>query len=205
MGVAAVERAVFLDRDGVLTQLVIEPGTGDYVSPNRVDELTMAPGVAEPLLRLTRAGFRLFIVSNQPAWAKGKTTRESLEAVRRQVDEELRSQGVTIAQAFYCYHHPNGVRPELAVRCDCRKPGVAFLMAASRTWGTDLGRSWMVGDRASDIDCGRAAGCATVLLRSPASAYDRPPAAADHACDSLAEAVDAILQQRNRAGEGWVR
>lgn len=200
MGVAAVNPAVFLDRDGVLTELVIEPATGQYVSPNHVDQLRMVPGVVKPLRRLARAGFPLFIVSNQPAWAKGKTTRAALDAIAENVEGELRSQGVAVAKSFYCYHHPDGVLPELAVRCDCRKPGTRFLIEASRAWGADLRHSWMVGDRASDIECGRTAGCATVLLCSPATAYDQPPPSADYTAHSMAEAVGAILGER-----GWAR
>jgi D-glycero-D-manno-heptose 1,7-bisphosphate phosphatase len=193
MGVAKVKPAVFLDRDGVLTELVVEAETGQYVSPNDLDELSMRPDVIKPLGRLVRAGFSLFIVSNQPAWAKGKTTRAALDAIAKRVNEEIGSEGVVISQSFYCYHHPESVVPELAVRCECRKPGTKFLYEASRVWGAELENSWMVGDRASDMQCGRAAGCATILLPSPATAYDRPRPAADYTAASLEDAVGMIL------------
>jgi D-glycero-D-manno-heptose 1,7-bisphosphate phosphatase len=184
-----------------LTELVVEPATGPFVSPIRVEDLRMVPGLVQPLRRLAGAGFQLFIVSNQPAWAKGKATRAALEAIAENVETNLQSQGIAITQSLYCYHHPEAVLRELAVRCDCRKPGMRLLLEASRVWGTELKHSWMIGDRATDIECGRMAGCATVLLRSAATAYDRPPPSADYAVDSMAQAIDAILGEAGSARE----
>ncbi|MCY3020051.1 MAG: HAD-IIIA family hydrolase [Planctomycetota bacterium] len=166
-------RAVFLDRDGVLNELALNPNTGEYESPHLPADLKMLPGAVAAVRRLQDAGFLVFIVSNQPSFAKGKATLENIGIIADTVDRALRACAVTITHAYYCYHHPQGTVPGYAIPCECRKPGIKSLLEARDRFGVDLAQSWMIGDQDSDIECGRRAGCRTVMITNPLSAYRR--------------------------------
>ena len=104
------------------------------------------------------------MVSNQPNQAKRKATRADHDAIQAKLAAALDGAGVRIKEFFYCFHHPNGVEPALSGPCDCRKPSPFFLNQARDAHGLDMAQSWMVGDRDSDIACGRAAGTRTLHI-----------------------------------------
>ena len=185
-------RAVFLDRDGVLNQLVLNPATGEYEAPHSPDDLVIYPCVFESLHTLLRAGFILFLVSNQPDHAKGKTTLEQIHAVQERLDAMLKSAGIRFTEYYYCYHHPDGIVPEYSFPCRCRKPEPYFLLKAARDYGVDLRNSWMIGDRDSDIACGKAAGTRTILVEDPHSAASRGSSNPDFISANLKDAVTHI-------------
>ncbi len=176
-------RALFLDRDGILDELVYYESSGEWESPRRVDDLRMIDGVAGPLRRFADAGWLLFIVTNQPSAAKGKASLEELQAVH---DEVLRRLDVPIARSYQCFH-----RAEDA--CVCRKPKPYFLHEAQRELGVDLAESWMAGDQDSDLACGRAAGCRVALIEHPGSAHKRGAIEPNLRVRDLAELADALL------------
>ena len=183
-------RALFLDRDGVLSQLVYYESSGEWESARTLADLEMIAGVAEPLRRFVDAGWLLFIITNQPSYAKGKTTKEDLLAVEAFVESAL---GVPIARAAVCFHHPEAIVPELRVSCECRKPGTLSLREAARDFGVDLAASWMAGDQDSDLACGRAAGCRVALIENPRSADKRGTIEPDLRCHDLAELANVVL------------
>ncbi|MCL4490595.1 MAG: HAD-IIIA family hydrolase [Nitrospirae bacterium] len=191
-----MNRAVFLDRDGVLNRLIWNPGTDAYESPHRPEDLVLCDNTINPLKSLKEAGYMLFIVSNQPSYAKGKTTLEFIEKIADDFEELLASEGVVIEKAFYCYHHPKGINPEYSFRCNCRKPESFFLLKAQRDYNLNLEKSWMIGDRDSDIECGQRAGCGTVLIKNPHSADHQGKSKPDYCADNLSEAVNYILKGR---------
>jgi histidinol-phosphate phosphatase family protein len=166
-------RAAFLDRDGVLNELALDPLTGAGESPLRVDEVSLVAGAAVAARRLARAGFILICVSNQPAAAKGRVSVQQLFAVHRRVSELLAREGVALAASRLCLHHPQGVVAELSGPCSCRKPAPGMLLDAASAVGVDLDASWMVGDTDADVAAGQAAGCQTLLIEHPGSAHKR--------------------------------
>lgn len=168
-----LRRAVFLDRDGVLNELVLNPANGAYESPHTPADTKMLPGAGAAARRLQEAGFLLFIVSNQPSYAKGKATLEHTLAIAALVEQALRADGVQLTAAYYCYHHPQGIVPGFSGPCGCRKPGTQSLLEARDRYSLDLARSWMIGDQESDVLCGRRAGCRTILIANPLSAPRR--------------------------------
>lgn len=178
MSAAHGRAAAFLDRDGVLNELVPDPVTGVPESPLSAVDVRLVPGAAAAAVRLARLGFALVCVTNQPAAAKGRASIAQLLAVHDRVLELLRESGVSLAASRICMHHENGVVPGLAGPCDCRKPAPGMLLDAARMLGIDLGASWMVGDTDADIAAGRAAGCMTVLIRHPDSVHKRLQAVA---------------------------
>lgn len=186
--------AVFLDRDGVVNELVADPLSGDGESPLSIADVRLAPGAARAAIRLARAGYALVCVSNQPAAAKRTVPVTRLLAVHERVIELLGRQGALLDASYLCPHHPDGTVAELSGRCECRKPNAGMLLAAADALRLDLKRSWMVGDTDADIGAGVKAGCRTLLVRNPGSVHKRLQALIpDLDADSLLAGVERLL------------
>jgi len=190
-------QAVFLDRDGVLDALIYNPLTREYESPHRLEDLEMLPRIEEPLKLLQEKGFLLFLVSNQPSYAKGKTTLENIHAIHDKMHEQLIKAGIFFTEYYYCYHHPEGIKAGYSGPCQCRKPSPYFLLQARDKYKLDLSRSWMVGDQGRDIACGKAAGVKTILVEYAHSSDRRKEADAqpDHTAPDLFGAVRIIIER----------
>jgi len=189
--------AVFLDRDGVLNQLVHNPATGRMESPLTPGDLQLVDGVVPALRRLQHAGYPLILVSNQPNYALGKSTLDSLSAIHARLFTELLYAGIRFSRFCYCLHHPRGVVPGFSGLCVCRKPSPWFLLRARDDFGYSLSNCWMIGDQPTDTQCGRAAGVRTIRIDSGALLHSRRFShAADYLAWGLSEAVEIILKQR---------
>lgn len=186
-----MKRGLFLDRDGVINELVYYPSHREWESPRSVEDLRIRPGVIAPLLEANRRGWLVFLVTNQPSYAKGKCSLESLEEVHEQVLKHLRADGVVITDSYVCFHHPDSQIARFGA-CDCRKPSPRFLLDAATTYGIDLLQSWMAGDAGTDIETGRAAGCHTALIEYEHSQGRRGSVRPDLVCTDLAEFVQKI-------------
>jgi D-glycero-D-manno-heptose 1,7-bisphosphate phosphatase len=157
--------AVFVDRDGVINALVRRGGEID--SPQRPEEFRLLPDAARGIMRLNLLDLPVIVVSNQPGIAKAKSTRPLLEETTALMCSQLAASGAAVTAVYYCLHHPQAVDARYRVDCGCRKPRPGLLTAAAAEFGVDLESSYIVGDREVDMAAGRAAGCATVLVRSP--------------------------------------
>lgn len=151
-----MEPAIFLDRDGTL----VHPR--HY--PSLPEHLKLYDGIVSGLCRLQAAGFRLIVITNQSGIARGYFTQDDLWRMHEYLWEELASKGVRLDAIYSCPHHPDGVLPELAMHCACRKPLPGMLLHAARDFDLDLRRSWVVGDILDDVEAGHRAGCRTVLV-----------------------------------------
>jgi len=157
-------RAIFLDRDGTLVHA--------YHYPSRTEHLRLFEGIAPRLRLLRESGFRLVVVTNQSAVARGLVDRATLDGLHRHLRTELAARGVTLDAIYDCPHHPDGVIAELAIRCGCRKPEPGMILRAADELRLDPARSWMVGDTPADTEAGRRAGCRTVLVAGDSAADD---------------------------------
>jgi D-glycero-D-manno-heptose 1,7-bisphosphate phosphatase len=192
---------VFLDRDGVLDELVRDPVSGRPESPLRVVGGRLAEGDAAAAARLARAGFRLACVSNQPAAAKGTASVAQVLAVHARVTELLARAGVRLDASRLCLHHPEGVAPGLSGPCACRKPAPGMLLDVAAELGVDVRACWMVGDTDADVGAGRAAGCRTALIEYPGSLHKRSGSAdPDLVAASLHDAVARLPKLGDPAG-----
>ncbi len=177
-GAANTKRAVFLDRDGVL--IVPEMRNGRSYAPRSIETFRMYPQAAEALARLKAAGYLLIVVTNQPDIGNGLVSVEVVNEMHR-----LIAQALPIDRIEMCPHSQSE-------DCNCRKPKPGMLINAARHLEIDLAGSVMVGDRFSDMEAGRAAGCRTIFMDLD---YQREePVAADYAVRSLGEAADLILR-----------
>ncbi len=139
---------ILLDRDGVVNALLVDPRSGTIDSPLHPDQVQLLPGVVEALAQLTEAGYGLAIVSNQPAWAKGKTSWQNLQAVHAGIVRAATSSGGRILSSHLCLHRRED-------SCDCRKPKTGLLREVfTANPGYDPAVSWIVGDSVTDIEAG---------------------------------------------------
>jgi D-glycero-D-manno-heptose 1,7-bisphosphate phosphatase len=183
--------AVFLDRDGLINELVEDSVSGLPESPSRPQDVRLAPDAVEALRRLRGLRVPLIVISNQPNATKGKSTLEELRAVHEAVVRLLDESGVAIDDYRYCYHHPDGTDPELGRGCPCRKPEPGLILDAAAD--LDLTRSWVVGDSDVDVEAGRRAGCRTILVEVPGSAHRRKGnVKPDYRVRTFREAADII-------------
>lgn len=155
-------KAAFLDRDGVLVEILRDPELGILYTAFHPDQLRVPGGTAEALDRLSGLGFERIVVSNQPGPAKGHFTLAHLEGTNARLRELLPLEAV-----YVCPHHPEGAPggdPQLIRSCDCRKPKPGLLLQAARERRIDLSRSVFIGDSVDDVRAGQAAGVRTVLI-----------------------------------------
>jgi D-glycero-D-manno-heptose 1,7-bisphosphate phosphatase len=172
-------RVVFLDRDGVINRTVVRNGVPH--PPPSLETFEILPGVRDALARLHDAGFRLIVVTNQPDVARGTQTREVVEAMHARLMASLPLDEIRV-----CYHDD-------ADRCACRKPLPGLLIEGP---AVDSTRSVMVGDRWRDIEAGRRAGCATVLVDYGLT--EPLPHEPDTRVATLGEAAEWILAREAR-------
>jgi D-glycero-D-manno-heptose 1,7-bisphosphate phosphatase len=192
-----MKAAVFVDRDGVINELILNAATGEFESPKTVAQVQLRPQAAEAICHLHQAGHLVFIVSNQPDFAKGKATLEDLQRVALEIENQIKAAGGKIRQAFYCYHHPQGVVPAYTGPCECRKPAPGNLLKAAAAHSLDLKTAWMIGDQDTDVQCGQNAHCRTILVENKNSAAKRGGAVKpDATVDSLSAAVQIILRTK---------
>jgi len=183
-------RAVFVDRDGTLNEDI------GYVSTP--EQLVLYPWSAEAVRLINESGLLTVVITNQSGIARGMYTEETLAAIHLRMIEALAREGARIDAVYYCPHHPElgGLRYRIA--CECRKPRTGMLDKAARELGIDLTRSYVIGDKASDINLAENAGALGVLVLTgygseTAAQTDRWPCAPEIVAGNLLEAVRRIL------------
>jgi len=183
---------VFLDRDGTLVP--------DAVHPVRPDQLHFYAGTGRGLRLLSGAGALLAVVSNQSAVARGLLSETGLDRLDRRLRELFRGEGVGLAAAYYCPHHPEFTGP-----CTCRKPSPEMIERGLRELGIAREASFLVGDSRADLEAGRRAGVATVLVLTGHGRRSREEVLdlglADHVAGNLSSAARWIVERRPGRGE----
>lgn len=186
--------AVFLDRDGVINEEVYYPAFGEWEAPMAPDDLVLKPEAMDALRTLQGQGFALILVSNQAAFAKGKTTLRSLHEVHERFDRLMRAGSVRFTDYHYSFSHPDGIVPAFSGRSVERKPSPYFLFVAQAKHDLDLARSWLIGDRTTDIECGRAAGVRTILMTNSRAGDKASGAEPTCRAADLREAAELIVR-----------
>lgn len=163
-----MNRAVFLDRDGILNV--------DRGYTWRLADLVVPGGVPESLSLLKKLGLKLVVVTNQSGVARGKFAMSDVAAFNAALESEVvRRGGPRFDMIMTCPHHPDGSVAPYNVSCECRKPGVKLLRDAAATLDIDCSRSFMIGDKWSDVLCGFRAHARPILVQEAASlSYDLP-------------------------------
>lgn len=171
-------RAIFFDRDGTLVY--------DVGYPKDPQQVRLLPGVERALATLKEHGFLLVLVSNQSGIGRGLVTVEQAEQVHCRVVSVLAEYDVQLDAIYYCPHAPEE-------RCSCRKPSPEMLLRAAEELDLDLSQSFMIGDKPSDIEAGKRAGCRTILLTAN-SVFSKSDPIPDYVAATWSEVLQYVLK-----------
>lgn len=178
-------RAAFIDRDGVLNE--------ERAFVHRAEDFTLLPGAVEALRLLKAADYLLVVVTNQSGIARGLYGESDYLALGEHIRERLAAAGVSLDAIEYCPHLPDATVERYRVECDCRKPKPGMLRRAIRRLDIDPSASFLVGDRLSDVEAGRAAGVGRCfLVRTGYPLADEEVARADAVYDDLLACVRSL-------------
>lgn len=178
--------ALFLDRDGVIVEEV------HYLS--RPSQLSLIPGSAEAIALLNRNRVPVVVVTNQSGVARGLYPHSRIGEIHSGLDSLLAEHGAHIDGYYYCPHHPTKGLLPYRTACECRKPRPGMLLRAALEFHLDLSRSYMVGDRMSDLEAGSNAGCRPILVKTGyggavARSLRRDSLTPHYVADNLSEVV----------------
>ena len=151
-----MERAVFLDRDGVIAEEI------GYLRD--ASELRLIPDSSRAVHLLNKTGMKVILITNQSGVARGYFAEGVISQIHQAMEKQLSAAKAFIDAIYYCPHHPEGVIEEYAIQCDCRKPGSGMLTQAAQDHGIDLKHSYLVGDKLSDVECAQRTGVSGILV-----------------------------------------
>jgi len=159
-------RAVLLDRDGIINELMYFPEHGTVDSPFIPDQMQLTPFAVSSINRFHEMGFKVFVISNQPGMAKAHFDEAMFDSISRRMRELLKQGNARVDGEYYCFHHPQGSREKYRMTCDCRKPKPGLILRAAKDHEFSLPDTFFIGDGIVDVKAGRAAGCKTILVAS---------------------------------------
>lgn len=157
-------KAIFLDRDGVVNELVFHPEQEVIDSPFTVGQFRLNKDIAIVIKQFQAAGYAVMIISNQPGIAKRQMSLSTFNNITQKMHDELAARGASLDGEYYCFHHPEAKLKKFSTMCDCRKPKPGMLLQAAGEHNLELKESWFIGDNLSDVEAGQSAGCKTILL-----------------------------------------
>ncbi|MHC4144822.1 MAG: D-glycero-alpha-D-manno-heptose-1,7-bisphosphate 7-phosphatase [Planctomycetota bacterium] len=193
------DKAIFLDRDNTLVE---DPG---YISDP--DQVKLLDGVAEALVELKALGYKLIVVTNQSAVARGIITEEVLAEIHERLRQLLIEKNAFLDGIYYCPYHPEGVVAKYRKKSEYRKPNPGMLLEAADDMDIDLGQSWCIGNNLSDVEAGLRAGCKTMLIDTPSShkesssSMSLASATPDYKAVNIKEAVNIIKKYMRSAAD----
>ena len=181
-------KAVFVDRDGVLNV--------DLGYTYKIADLRLVDGAVDGLRKLRDAGFILVMITNQSGVARGFFNLDHVHAFNDALIAAIRQQipNFSFDATMICPHHPEGVVPEFAIDCTCRKPGIKLITDAVKKLSINLKDSWLVGDKSSDIECAINAGLRGIQVTKGGKQYPQTKKASA-TVPTLREAANIILNQ----------
>jgi len=181
--------AVFLDRDGIINK--------DRGYVHKIDEFHFIDGVFDACREMSKAGYRLIIITNQAGIARGYYTEEEFHYLTNWMLNEFRQHGIEIDDVYYCPHHPVHGMGEYRCDCDCRKPAPGMILRAAKEHSLDLRHSILIGDKTTDIEAGRTAGIGCCVLVSTGHSLDTAGIhRADNVFADLREVTSAFTSNR---------
>ena len=189
------QKAIFLDRDGVIIE--------DTHLITNLSQVKIIKGAADAIHKLQEKGYLIFIVTNQTVVARGMISLTDVLNLHEKIIEHLRHENgnIIITKTYLCPHHPNATDPDFRKACSCRKPKAGMILKAAQEYDIDLKKSYMIGDRVSDICAGNLAGCTTLQITSEKSSekpiesdleYDSSNLIPNHKIKHLSETIQYV-------------
>jgi D-glycero-D-manno-heptose 1,7-bisphosphate phosphatase len=186
-----MNKAVFLDRDGTVNEEV------GYLTD--LSRLRLIAGAGAAIKRLNNAGYKVILVTNQSGVARGYFPESLVHKAHELLTKMLREEGAVLDGIYYCPHHPTAGNAKYTMACDCRKPGTGLIDVAAKDFKIDIDRSFMIGDKWSDVELAQRAGVHAILVMSGFEPDDPGNKRPDHVLDpeytasNISEAVDWII------------
>jgi D-glycero-D-manno-heptose 1,7-bisphosphate phosphatase len=183
-----INKTVFLDRDGVITE---DPP--HYA--HRLDQLRIIPRSAKAIQLLNAHNFHVIVISNQSGIARGYYKEEDVKIFNDEMVSLLAKAGAHIDALYYCPHHPDAIIERYKINCECRKPKPGMILDAAQKNSLDIEKSFVVGDKWSDIEAGKSAGCKTVLVLTGhgKEEVDKKRESVDYIASDLYDAVEKFI------------
>ncbi|MDI6731841.1 MAG: D-glycero-beta-D-manno-heptose 1,7-bisphosphate 7-phosphatase [Candidatus Margulisbacteria bacterium] len=183
-----MNKAVFMDRDGTIIE--------DVGYLNHPSNIQFIPGSIEAIKKLNAAGYKVIIITNQAGVARGLVSEDMLQTIDKALHKWILASHAHLDGIYYCPHHPEHGHYPYRQACECRKPHPGLIKRAQRDFDIDLSQSYMIGDKATDIEAGRRAGVKTTMVLSGRGSEEKnhlkhPP---NQFAENLLEAVNLIIQ-----------
>jgi D-glycero-D-manno-heptose 1,7-bisphosphate phosphatase len=194
----AMNKAVFLDRDGTVNEEV------GYMTD--LDKLRLIEGAGQAIRRLNEVGFKIVVVTNQSGVARGYFPESLVHEAHNRIDGMLSQFGARIDAVYYCPHHPRAGNSQYTRDCDCRKPRTGLIERAVKDLAIDKVHSYMVGDKWTDVELGQRAGVHAILVMSgfapddPGNERPQQVAEPDFFAHTIVEAADWIIRREQESG-----
>jgi len=184
-------KACFLDRDGVIIEEV------NYLSSP--DQVKVFPEAIEALKLLRDNNYKIIIVTNQAGVARGYFKLTDISLVHDKIDEILSRHNLSIDSYYYCPHHPKGSVPEYSIECNCRKPMPGMLLEAIDDHNINISKSFLIGDKMSDINAGKNVNCPGILVKTGHGSEYVKEATINNIIikDNILEAVEFMVRAKN--------
>jgi D-glycero-D-manno-heptose 1,7-bisphosphate phosphatase len=186
-----LRKAVFFDRDGTINEEV------GYIKD--LSNLRLIKNASSSIKKIRDKGFLAILITNQSGPARGYYNEEWVKTLNNRIQELLLSEGTELDKMYYCPHLPDGIVPEYSIECNCRKPKIGLFLKAKEDFNIDLKSSYMIGDKATDVDAGHNAGTKSILLKTGYGKdvldgkYQFVPNA-DYIAEDINDAIDWILK-----------
>lgn len=185
------QQAIFIDRDGVINR--------EISLLHKLDDFELLPQVAQAIRSINNSSFLAIVVTNQPVLARNLCSLNDLKLIHNKMETLLGQEHAKLDAIYFCPHHPDkgyqGENAEYKITCNCRKPAIGMLEQAARDFNIDLSASYMVGDSARDIECGKAAGMEVIQVKCNGEYFVKSSQTPDRMVDNLHAAVDVVLKQ----------
>lgn len=176
-----MRKAIFLDRDGVLVE--------DIGFVHKIKDFKLVPNAIEGLKLLKN--YELFIITNQSGIGREIYKTKDFVKFNNHMLKELKKHSIEIKKTYYCPHKPED-------NCDCRKPKTKFLKEVEKEFNIDLKKSFVIGDRKSDFEMGRNAGCKTVYVLAGNEINDKNAIKPDYFAKDLLDAARWVIENDNK-------
>lgn len=185
-----MNKAVFLDRDGVIVKNI------EGQAPRTPQDLRLTLDSVPLIKKLQEKGYKIFVVSNQPDRALGLIDEKNKKAMLKKFEALLKKNNINVDGIYYCFHHPQGILKKYAKDCNRRKPKPGMLLKAIRDYKIDPAKSYIIGDRATDVKAGSLSSIKTILIdprNSEVNYLLEYNVRADFRIKKLSDALDIII------------
>jgi D-glycero-D-manno-heptose 1,7-bisphosphate phosphatase len=178
-------KAVFLDRDGVINE--------DKGYVHKIEDFKIYPEVFPALKKLQEAGYKLLIVTNQSGIALDYYTEEDFFKLTDYMLKIFEKEGIHIDKVYYCPHHENGINPKYTIKCDCRKPESGMIRQGIEEFNIDPTKSYLIGDKENDIKAAHKEGVKAILVKTGQGMKYVEGTEADFVAENILDAVENII------------